>query len=100
MVRYQWIMPSRTSSRKLQSFKRLWDVNYHNSIDDARDFIKSANSDFISFRALYHAIKCKHKVQNEVIVGIMSKKNIDTTYNKEDLARDQKNLTGGKVKIM
>ena len=30
----------------------------------------------------------------------MSKKNIDTTYNKEDLAPDKKNLTWGKVKIM
>src|SRR5919108_6235601 len=60
--------------------KHLWEVPNPYSIEDALGFIKCANSDFRSMKALHFAIEYKGKSKprnNLKFVGTISLKNID-----------------------
>ena len=68
--------------------KHLWEVPNPYSIEDALDFIKGANSDFNSLKALHFAIEYKGKSKprnNLKFVGTISLKNIDLVNKKANL---------------
>jgi RimJ/RimL family protein N-acetyltransferase len=68
--------------------KYLYEVPYPYSVQDALNFIKSARMDFNSLRALHFAIEYKSKsepMNNVVLVGTISLKNIDIVNKKADL---------------
>jgi len=68
--------------------KHLWEIPNPYSIDDALEFIKCANSDFNTLKALHFAIESKtipRSRNNLKFVGTISVKNIDLVNKKADL---------------
>ncbi|MGB8135057.1 MAG: GNAT family N-acetyltransferase [Nitrososphaeraceae archaeon] len=68
--------------------KHLWEIPNPYSIDDALEFIKCANSDFNTLKALHFAIESKimpRSRNNLKFVGTISIKNIDLVNKKADL---------------
>ena len=68
--------------------KHLWEIPNPYSIDDALEFIKCANSDFNTLKALHFAIESKiipRSRNNLKFVGTISVKNIDLANKKADL---------------
>jgi [ribosomal protein S5]-alanine N-acetyltransferase len=68
--------------------KHLWEVPNPYSIEDALAFIKCANTDFKTMKALHFAIESKitpRTRNNLVFVGTISVKNIDLADKKADL---------------
>ncbi|MGA7542241.1 MAG: GNAT family N-acetyltransferase [Nitrososphaeraceae archaeon] len=68
--------------------KHLWEIPDPYSIDDALEFIKCANSDFNTLKALHFAIESKiipRSRNNLKFVGTISVKNIDLVNKKADL---------------
>ena len=68
--------------------KHLWEIPNPYSIDDALEFIKCANSDFNTLKALHFAIESKimpRSRNNLEFVGTISIKNIDLVNKKADL---------------
>jgi [ribosomal protein S5]-alanine N-acetyltransferase len=68
--------------------KHLWEIPNPYSIDDALEFIKRANSDFNTLKALHFAIESKiipRSRNNLKFVGTISVKNIDLVNKKADL---------------
>jgi RimJ/RimL family protein N-acetyltransferase len=65
--------------------KHLWEIPNPYSIDDALEFIKCANSDFNTLKALHFAIESKiipRSRNNLKFVGTISVKNIDLVNKK------------------
>lgn len=68
--------------------KHLWEIPNPYSIDDALEFIKCANSDFNTLKALHFAIESKiipRSRNNLKFVGTISIKKIDLVNKKADL---------------
>jgi [ribosomal protein S5]-alanine N-acetyltransferase len=68
--------------------KHLWEIPNPYSIDDALEFIKRANRDFNTLKALHFAIESKiipRSRNNLKFVGTISVKNIDLVNKKADL---------------
>jgi [ribosomal protein S5]-alanine N-acetyltransferase len=68
--------------------KHLWEIPNPYSIDDALEFIKCANNDFNTLKALHFAIESKiipRSRNNLKFVGTISVKNIDLVNKKADL---------------
>jgi [ribosomal protein S5]-alanine N-acetyltransferase len=68
--------------------KHLWEIPNPYSIDDALEFIKCANRDFNTLKALHFAIESKiipRQRNNLKFVGTISVKNIDLVNKKADL---------------
>jgi [ribosomal protein S5]-alanine N-acetyltransferase len=68
--------------------KHLWEIPNPYSIDDALEFIKCANSDFNTLKALHFAIESKiipRSRNNLKFVGTIRVKNIDLVNKKADL---------------
>lgn len=68
--------------------KHLWEIPNPYSIDDALEFIKCANRDFNTLKALHFAIESKiipRSRNNLKFVGTISVKNIDLVNKKADL---------------
>ena len=68
--------------------KHLWEISNPYSIDDALEFIKCANSDFNTLKALHFAIESKiipRSRNNLKFVGTISIKKIDLVNKKADL---------------
>lgn len=68
--------------------KHLWEIPNPYSIDDALEFIKCANSDFNTLKALHFAIESKiipRSRNNLKFVGTISVKNMDLVNKKADL---------------
>jgi [ribosomal protein S5]-alanine N-acetyltransferase len=68
--------------------KHLWEIPNPYSIDDALEFIKRANRDFNTLKALHFAIESKimpRSRNNLKFVGTISIKNIDLVNKKADL---------------
>ncbi|MGH9997101.1 MAG: GNAT family N-acetyltransferase [Nitrososphaeraceae archaeon] len=68
--------------------KHLWEIPNPYSIDDALEFIKCANRDFNTLKALHFAIESKiipSSRNNLKFVGTISVKNIDLVNKKADL---------------
>ena len=68
--------------------KHLWEIPNPYSIDDALEFIKRANRDFNTLKALHFAIESKiipSSRNNLKFVGTISVKNIDLVNKKADL---------------
>jgi [ribosomal protein S5]-alanine N-acetyltransferase len=68
--------------------KHLWEIPNPYSIDDALEFIKCANSDFNTLKALHFAIESKiipRSRNNLKFVGTISVKKIDLVNKKADL---------------
>jgi [ribosomal protein S5]-alanine N-acetyltransferase len=68
--------------------KHLWEIPNPYSIDDALEFIKCANNDFNTLKALHFAIESKiipRSRNNLKFVGTISVKKIDLVNKKADL---------------
>jgi [ribosomal protein S5]-alanine N-acetyltransferase len=68
--------------------KHLWEIPNPYSIDDALEYIKGANRDFNTLKALHFAIESKiipRSRNNLKFVGTISVKNIDLVNKKADL---------------
>jgi [ribosomal protein S5]-alanine N-acetyltransferase len=68
--------------------KHLWEIPNPYSIENALEFIKCANSDFNTLKALHFAIESKiipRSRNNLKFVGTISVKNIDLVNKKADL---------------